>query len=161
MTQEITLAALLVHTKLDDTCLVWTGHASLGKYPQMRVGGKVQPVRRMIWSLVHETMPHGLQVGVSCDTDLCVHPDCLVARKRSKIQKGKSILPDVRIKIALARRAGSKLTLDKVRAIRTSGEPSKVIEAAYGLKPGYASRIRAGLVWADSSSHWAGLGARV
>jgi len=161
MTQEITLAALLARTKPDDTCLLWMGHANAGKFPQWRLGGKLLVVRREIYKLVHGELPSRLQVGVTCETDLCVHPDCLVARTRSKAMRGIRITPDRKIRIAQARRASSKLLdMGKVRAIRASDESGPVIEVRYGLKKGYASRIRAGLCWVDHSSPFTGLGAR-
>lgn len=159
-TIEIRLSDLLARTVEEGDCLLWTGHSSSGKFPQWRVGGKLQPARRVVWSLAHECQPVG-QVGCNCGTLLCMHPDHLVDRTRSKIMRGRTLTPGALANITLKRRRGSTLDMDKVRAIRASDEPGGVIEARYGLKPGYASKIRHGLVWKDLASPFFGLGMRV
>ncbi len=157
---DIGLSDLLKRTEVDGDHLLWTAHATHGRFPQWRIGPKCFVVRRLVWQLTRGTIPKGLQIGVKCGEDLCVHPDCLVARTKSKIMTGTKKTAATKLRIAIARRAGSKLNLEIVNAIRASGERGDVVEAQYGLRQGYASRIRTGRVWADHSNPFAGLGAK-
>lgn len=157
---DIRLSDLLARTVEEGDCLLWTGHANAGRYPQWRLGGKLLPARRVVYEAVHGPLPSRLQVGTRCKNTLCVHPDCLVARSRASAMRGNVMRPDRKACITAARRTNSKLTIEMVRAIRASTEPGPVIEARYGLKPGYASRIRTHRCWADTASPFAGLGAR-
>lgn len=158
-TEEIRLSDLLARTVEEGDYLLWTGHSNGGKFPQWRIGGKLLAARRVIWSLTHEAEPNGVWIGCKCGTGLCVHPDHLVARNRSKAMRG-AMKPDHKVRVTIGRRANSRLDMDKVRTIRASDEPGPVIEARYGLKPGYASRIRTNRCWVDTASPFAGLGAR-
>ena len=161
MTKELTVATLLKHTVEEGDCLIWTGHSTLGKHPQVRSGGKVVPARREIYRLIHGELPSRIQVGVKCGSPLCVHPDCLIARTRAKASTGKKLSPKHKLRIALTKRAKSTLlTAEDVRAIRASDEPGTVLEASYGLSGGYVSHIRSGKVWKDTASPFFGLGAR-
>lgn len=160
MTPDITLAAFMARVQDEGDCLMWTGHASLGRFPQWRIDGKLHAVRRLVWQLTRGEVKPGLQVGVSCGCDRCVHPDHLVARTKSKALVGKPVTPDHRARITIGRRAKSSLSMEIAREIRASDEPGNVLEARYGLNAGYASKIRTGAVWVDLSSPFAGLGAR-
>jgi hypothetical protein len=157
---DIRLQDFLARTKEEGDCLLWNGYACDGKFPQWRIDGKLHVVRRLIWELTRGPLEPGFQVGVKCRCDLCVHPDHLVARTKAKAMAHVPLAPDRRLRIAMARRAKSSLSMDVIREIRTSTESGNVIEQRLGLKTGYASRIRTGRVWADHSSPFAGLGAR-
>lgn len=160
-TSDITLADLMRHVEDDGECLIWTGHANEGKYPQWRIGGKLHLVRRVVYELVHGPIAPKLQIGVRCDCVLCVRPDHLVARTRSQANTGRRHTMADKIKIARTKRERSGLLTDEqVREIRMSDERNDAIEARFGLSPGYASRIRTGRVRADYSSPWAALGGR-
>ena len=119
MTTELTVSTLLAHTVEEGDCLIWTGHATYGKYPQVRSGGKVVPVRREIYQLIHGELPARIQVGVKCGCLLCVHPDHLIARTRAKAAKGKKLSPKHKLRIALTKRNKSTLlTVDDVRVFK-------------------------------------------
>lgn len=160
MTIDIRLSDLLARTVEEGNCLLWTGHANSGKFPQWRVDGKLYAARRIVYEVVHGEIPRGMQVGVRCKSLLCVHPDCLVARSRSRAMSGNPLTPHRRVAVTIGRRKNSALNLEIVRAIRASDEPGPVVEARYGLKKGYASRIRTNRCWVDTASPFAGLGAR-
>ena len=158
---DITLADLQARTVEDGECMLWAGHANDGKHPQWRIGGKLHPARRVVYGLAHGPILKKVQIGVRCGCDLCVHPDHLVARTRSKIYKGRTMPVATKIKIALARRAQTSLLTDEqVREIRSSNDRPRKIDAQYGLSNGYSSRIRAGVVRVEFSNPWVGLGAR-
>lgn len=163
MTQdEVTVEAFLAHTTEEGDCLIWTGSAQNGRFPMWRIGdGQQHVVRRLIWTLAHEARPNGLQVGCSCGTDLCVHPDHLVARTKSKAQRGTPKSPVTKIRVALAKRAASKvLDMEVARTIRASTESCRDLDRQYGLVRGKSWSIKNNLIWRDTSSPFSGLGAR-
>lgn len=141
-------------------CWQWTGYAAEGKFPQWVIGGKIRAARRIVWEAVHGHIRKGIQIGVNCGCLLCVHPDHLVARTKSKALRGRKITAAHRASVIAGKRAGSKLNIEIVRAIRASDEPIKILDAMYGLSPGYAAKIRSGERWPDMASPFAGLGAR-
>lgn len=159
--KDITLTDVQARTIEEGDCLLWTGYAVHGKYPQWNVGGKVQPARRVVYEMVHGYVPKKLQIGTTCGCDLCVQPGHLVARSRVAVMRGKPLDLARKLKIARSKRAKSELTIDDVRAIRASTATGVEIDAQYGFSAGFASRIRAGLVWRDYAAFGAGLGARV
>jgi hypothetical protein len=157
---DISLQGFLARTTEEGDCLLWDGYAAEGKFPQWRIDGKLHAVRRLVWELTRGPLGRGIQVGVNCRCDLCVHPDHLVARTKAKAMAHVPLSPDRRLRIAMARRAKSSLSIDLVRQIRASTEPGNVLEQRHGLQTGYASRIRLGKVWADHASPFSGLGGR-
>lgn len=157
MTPEITLDKIMAHVVEDHGHLIWVGYASAGRFPQIRIGGKIKPVRRVLYEAVHGPLKAGLQVGVSCDRELCVHPDCLIARKKSTAQRGQKMTPERRMRIAASTRKKSKITMDVVREIRASDETGTAIEDRLGLSNGYVSLIRRNLRWVDHANPFSGL----
>lgn len=157
---DLPLSVLMAHVRDDHAgCLIWVG-AKAGNVPQIRVGYRLWSMRRLLWELTQGPIKSGQQIGVSCTEPLCVHPDHLVSRTRSKLQKGRPRTVETKIKISMAKRASSKLTMAMVRAIRASDLLNSEIDRQLGMSAGYASRIRLGRAWADSASPFAGLGAR-
>lgn len=154
---DIRLSDLLARTVPEGDCLLWTGRAVKGKFPQWDLGGKRYITRRLIYQLVYGPIPEHLQIGTRCKNPLCVHPDCLVARSASRAQRGRTIHPDHKARITAALRARSSITPEIVLAIRSSTEPGPVVEARYGLKKGRASRIRNFENWKDIANPFAGL----
>ena len=140
-------------------CLEWQGYFCQGKHPQINLGaGRVAAVRRVLWEMDHGPVPPGLQVGVTCGNWRCVCRGHIAARTRSKASRGRTRSLQERINIAAGRRAGSRLTMDDVRTMRTSEEPVRQLAARYGVSWGYVWRIRRGEAWADTASPWSGLG---
>ena len=160
--ESVGLDDLMRHARDDGAgCLVWQGHAHQGKFPQWRVGGGAAPVRRGLYQLVHGPVPRNMHVGVLCGCELCVHPDHLVARSRKRAAHRGPMRATHKLALTKSlRRKSTCMTMEIARAIRASDEPGVVLEARYGLRQGYASRIRLGLVWVDTASPFAGLGAR-
>ena len=158
--RDVSLAQIMALAHDDGAgCLVWDGYALQGM-PQIRIDYRAWPVRRLIWELVHGPIKRGHQIGVSCPDPMCIHPDHLVSRTKSQIQRGRIMPMSTRTRIALTKRSRSSLTPELVREIRASDLPSIEIDRQIGMSDGYASRIRSGIVWADLSSPFAGLGAR-
>ena len=158
---DIRLSDLLARTIEEGDCLLWAGAVQDGQYPMWRIGdGKQHVVRRLIWTLAHEARPNGLQVGCNCGTPLCVHPDHLAARTRSKAQRGLPKSPLARIRVTLAKQAASKvLDMETARAIRASTDSCCDLDRQYGLVRGKSWRIKNNLTWREISSPFARLGA--
>jgi len=161
---NLRLDEVMKHAVEEGDCLLWTGYAAEGKHPQIRMGGKagaVVGVRRVLFEAVYgRPVRVGFWAGVRCGVDLCVHPDCIVERPRAEAMKRVRLGADHPKRVAAGKQAKSRLSMETIRAIRASTEPSRVIDARYGLSTGYASRIRSGRVWVDLSNPFAGLGAR-
>lgn len=141
-------------------CWQWTGYAAEGRFPQWVIGGKIRPARRIVWQSVHGEIRKGIQIGVRCGCTLCVHPDHLVARTKSKAMSGRKITAAHRASVIAGKRAASKLSIETARAIRASEASNKELGALYGVSHGYVSKIRGGRAWPDMASPFAGLGAR-
>lgn len=156
---DIGLADLLARTEPCGECLEWTGYALSGKSPQWRLDGKLWVVRRLLWLKTRGPLRRGFQVGVSCDCELCVHPDHLVARSKSVAMRGHPVSEQARIRMTLAARSrpGTQLSLEVVREIRAHTGLAKDIDEEFGLYPGYASRIRLGKAWKDHTNPFADL----
>jgi len=156
---DITLAHLQARTTEEGDCMLWDGYTDRIGSPQWRVGGKCWPARRLLWELTRGPVPAKHQVSAHCGIAGCVHPDHLVCRTRSRIQRGARRSPATAIRIALTHRAKAtaRLTPAVVAAIRASDEPGRVLEQRYGLSAGRASRVRSGAVWRDYSNPFAGL----
>lgn len=157
---DVSMDRILGRTRESGDCLEWAGYAIEGKFPQIRVDWKCYPVRRLVWQLVHGPAKPEQWIGCNCDNPLCVNPDHLVARTRSKALKGARRTVTHKQKIAKTRRAGSKVTMEMVREIRTSGERNIDLANRLGLTQSYVSRIRLGKAWVEYVTPFQGLGAR-
>lgn len=155
---DVSMDRILGRTREVGGCLEWAGHASEGKFPQIRVEGKLYPVRRLVWMATRGATRSDLWVSNSCGNPLCVNPDHLIARTRGTAMQG-AIRPIAhRVKISNAKRSKSVLTMEMVREIRASNETNPVLGARYGIEPGYVSRLRRGTtVWKEYVSPFAGL----
>jgi hypothetical protein len=156
---EITLDWLYARVVERDGCLIWTGATGArGTQPQAKIDDKTQNVRRVIWSLVHgKKVPKGWRVGSTCEHQLCIHPDCLIARRNGALLLGKKQSLLQRTRNAQGQRRRSKIGDDGVEKI-VAGEmgPEEFIEK-YGMSRSYFHRIRNGEFRRDYSSPFAGL----
>lgn len=147
---QVTMDRVLGRTREIGGCMEWCGYAVEGRFPQIRIDGKAQPVRRFLWKLVHGPVRGNLWISNTCENPLCVNPDHLVAHTRSRAMSGTTRTLVHRSKIAATKRAKSVLTIEMVRAIRASSEPNPVLAERYGITPGYVSHLRrGGVVWKD------------
>lgn len=147
-----------VHDELTG-CLVWQGHAHLGKYPQMRFDGKPVSARRVIYRFLRGPIAAARQVGVrdSCHC-LCVDQEHLVARTKAQAGKGHVVNLATKVKIAETRR-GQSLKLDSatVQAIRNSDDAGRTLAEQHQVSNSMVSRIRRGAAWREYTGPWAGL----
>ncbi|XXQ55632.1 hypothetical protein ACA040_004350 [Xenophilus aerolatus] len=151
--ETFTLDRLFAHAREEDGHLLWTGCALNGRTPQIRLGGKdglAYNVRRVVYVLLHGPVPLGHRVGNRCEHALCVHPDCVVARRPSAERAGVPITLGHRLRItATKRRQAGVLTPELVRQIHADSGTAKAMDARLGLTPGTASKVRRGDRWAD------------
>lgn len=145
LTVEARLLSRIAVTDNEDDCWLWTGAQDGRGYGKLTdVGGVDYKATRLLWTLLHGPIPHGLVVCHACDTPACVNPKHLFlgtqadnmrdAAKKRRLQHGE-------------RRWNAKLTADDVRYIRGSTEPLKVLSARFGVTEGTISWIRHGHTW--------------
>lgn len=146
-----------VHDEISG-CMVWQGHASMGKHPMMRFEDKAVPARRVVFTFLRGRIPGGRQIGVrdTCHC-LCMDPEHLVARTKAQAGKGHAVKLSTRVKISTAQRRRSKLDTAAVQAIRMSAEPCTVVAAEHRVSVSIVSRIRRGDAWREYTGPWAGL----
>lgn len=157
---DVSLDRVLGRTRESGDCLEWAGYAVEGKFPQIRVNWKLYPVRRLVWQLVRGPAKPEQWIGTTCENPLCVNPDHLVARTRSKALKGNTHAVMHKLKIAQTRRKGSYVTQEMVREIRSSNETNIALAKRLGMTHDYVSKIRLGKRRADYVTPFQGLGAR-
>lgn len=147
-------------------CWIWQGTVLRKRFPIAKVKNATVYPKREAWAAHHgKPVPDGMCVvnrPVKCHDPLCCNPDHLtVATKRQVLQKvvadGKLHTPTIRAKIAVAKRAGSKLSDEAVQEIRFSDEPVAVLAARHGITETYGHMIRRGHSRKDYSSPWRGL----
>lgn len=139
-------------------CLVWQGHATAGKHPQMRFEDKAAPARRVIFQFLRGPVKAGRQVGVRLDCHcLCVDPEHLVARTKAQAGKGHEVKLATKVKISTAQRRKGKLTTARVHAIRNSTEPCHALAQEHQVSKSIVSRVRRGHAWREYTGPWAQL----
>lgn len=141
-------------------CLLWVGAASDGKRPMIWIDGASVSARRVIYELARGPIPEGYRIGVKCRKELCVCPDCLVARTTSQSLRGINRDEAFRRKISATKRAASSLTPEIVAEIRCSPLNNVHLGRQLGMPHQTIAKIRHQEIWKDYTSPFAGLGAR-
>jgi hypothetical protein len=145
-------------------CLIW--QLGSAKIPHLSIGGKKVSVRKLVLELARvEILAQAKFFGVSCGTPMCVAEAHI--RQRSRVQHARYFGnlgvysgPLKIAKMAASKRAKSKLDDAKVAAIRASDKSSMALSAEYGVAASYITSIKAGKLWKNYTSPFAGLGAR-
>ncbi len=140
------LAELARRTVEMGDCLLWTGFARYGRYPQWFVDGQARNARRVVWERTYGAIRINLQIGVQCGCPLCVAPEHLVARSKSAAMRGHPVSLVTRARIATALR---EIPDEVAREIKASEGPSIAMDHKHGLTRGYSARIRRGERWRD------------
>lgn len=159
-TENFTLDELNARVIEDDGCLLWTGATSDGKRPAIWIDGKLRSARRVIYELIKGPIPEGKRVGVRCKKDLCVCPECLVARTVSQSLRGLKRDEAFKRKISATKRAKSVITPELVQLIRCSPLNNVHLGRELGMVHQTIAKIRNGKIWKDHTSPFSGLGAR-
>lgn len=161
---EATIRAFVAsRVEQDGDCLVWIGAKDSHDAPIMRIPGerRFRPVRRILATLDGVKIESKLMT-VTCGNPCCIKHVAPVTRKtlQRKTSKAnpyqKSVLRNKRIADSSRARL-SKLTIDIVAEIRSSGLASRAVAKQYGIGQSAASDILSHRSWRIYTSPWAGL----
>lgn len=133
-------------------CWPWIARANNAGYgmismPTGLTGSKRSTMvlaHRLAYELTHGEIPRGLRVLHECDNSLCCNPKHLVAGSQKKN------LEDCRDRGRMCvgeAHPGAKLTVEKVREIRSSDLSSYELAPKYRVSPRLIRKIRAGKSW--------------
>ena len=129
-----------------DTCWIWTGSKDKSGYGQFMVNYKNVRAHRYAYSQLKGPIPVGLILRHSCDTPECVNPEHLIAgthkenatdrvnRGRNRDQRGTN-------------NNMSKLTVEKILAIRDDDRIQLEIAREYGISQQTVSDIKRRKIW--------------
>lgn len=134
-------------------CWEWQGAVQQrSRTPVMRCNGQHRCVRRA----VAEDLGHSIEgkvVTYRCGNHLCCNPEHVQVMTKTALQKRTNkhhvryMSLSRRQRVAAARRATAKLTLEQVQAIREDARPQREIAKDYGVSQTTVSRIRRGEIW--------------
>lgn len=121
--------SLAAQTAPDD-CWLWQGSHHKDGYGNF--SGHSGGAHRVAWKLINGPIPPGLLVCHRCDVRRCVNPSHMflgthLDNTRDMIAKARQKPPHGE------RLPQSKLSVEKVRAIRASTEPAQMLAARYGV----------------------------
>lgn len=134
--------------------LIWPGQFDRWDRSVIRVDGRRVDVRRELYRLYRRRAPRNREsVRARCEHDQCMAVDCLVliaapGRRQSVATKQK---------LATVKRARSKYSPEIVQAVKASDLPHKQIARETGMALSTVGAIKAGRLWQDYRSPWAGL----
>jgi hypothetical protein len=116
-------------------CHVWQLAVIKNGYGLERIaGGQMQYAHRLAYERSKGAIPTGKQVDHLCRVRACVNPEHLeLVSQRENIRRGR----------------GTKLTVEAVRRIKRSKEPSKALAERFGVSASHIAQIRNGKAWAD------------
>lgn len=162
MLPEITLEWLQARVREDDDgCWIWTGYTTEQGQPQARLNYQFFLVRRAVWEQVHNReLVSTLWVAAKCDKPGCCHPDCMVARTRSRAMKGRGMTVQHKAAIAKARRKSSDIPDEVVAEVLASKESGRDVAKRLDVTESWVSLVRRGKIRVDLRNPFAGLGAR-
>jgi hypothetical protein len=118
-------------------CWVWKGFTNghpTRPYGRSSWAGHRTTAHRAFYERYVGAVPPGMDLDHLCRNTLCVNPEHLEPVSRSK---------------NLRRGAGTKLTPELVREIRTSPERHADVARAYGIHPNTVRSIRTRRIWKD------------
>ena len=168
-TMNVTAEYMRMRCRECADCLEWISTARshhARKHPLIKFEGKVQLVRRVMYTLSGRTIQPGRVVLADCGNEYCVNPEHQVQLYESqKCQRaaaaGAFSRPGRRAAIAAARRASGKLklTIKAAREIRNSSETELVLAARYGISRTTVGHIKRGRLWKEygAANPFAGL----
>lgn len=140
--------------------LVWGTNWDRWHRAVLRIDGGRYDVRRELYRI-----RTGRALGVKdsvrsrCEHEACMAAACQVLHK-AKGSKGPRHSAATKAKLAAAKRARSKYDPELVARVKASTKSYKQIALETGMNLSTVGAIKAGRLWKDYSSPWAGLGAR-
>lgn len=163
MTKDELMAAIAEKSVEEGECLLWLGGSA--KVPHVHIKGRKENIRKLLAILRGDPIMPGTFFGCSCGVDKCIAEEHIAQRTRLQHarhfgKQGAYSGPVKIAKMAATKRARSKLDDEKVAAIRASTKTSVQLSAEYGVAASYITSIKAGKLWKNYASPFAGLGAR-
>lgn len=125
-------------------CWLWLNAVDRQGYGAASLRGKYERSNRAAWIAFNGDIPDGLHVLHRCDIPSCVNPDHLflgtqAANMADKARKGRASSGESH--------NDAKLTVEKVKAIRASGETIAVLASRYGVGMTTVWKARNGVTW--------------
>lgn len=131
-----------------DECWIWKGRIEQG-YGRVYFDGRRRYVHQVAWELANDrTIPKGLCILHSCDTEACVNPahlrlDSQAQNMKQMSERGRSTRGE--------RSVQSKLTEEQVRVIRKIAGKKRItqreIAVLAGISYGQVRKIVSGERW--------------
>lgn len=149
---EITVEYLLGRSMPipESGCWVWLGAVSSGKrgYPVISdKNGLAVKVTRLIWEMLHGSIPEGMFICHKCDVPSCINPDHLYAgtpkqNSADMMKRNRSYLQKVQGNVRRKR-----ITREQAIAVMTSTKSLHEMAKEFSLQVGTLSYIRSGRTW--------------
>lgn len=128
-------------------CLEIRKGARSGPYGLLQINNKARLAHRVAYEAVHGPIPEGMFVCHECDNGICIEPTHLFAGR--PVENTADMIRKGRARRATGDKVHRKLTPSKVREIRCSEEPSRVLAQRYGVHKATISSVRRRLTWAS------------
>lgn len=138
---------LLSNSKRNGACLEWQGAPTLKGYGQISINNKPHRPHRIIYELVHGSIPSGECVAHLCDNPKCIEPDhlALATNQENLLDR------DKKNRQARGSRQGhSILTEENVRHIKSSAATNQELAYKYSVSKSTIGKIRTGVNWRNS-----------
>lgn len=163
MTKDELMAAIAERSVEEGECVLWLGGSA--KVPHVHIQGKKTNIRMLLALLRGDPIVPGSFFGCSCGNPKCIAEEHIAQRSRKQHaahfgKQGAYSGPAKTAKMAATKRAKSKLDDEKVAAIRASTKTLKELGEEFGVASSYVGYIRAGKLWKNYASPFAGLGSR-
>lgn len=150
---------IIAKTVEEGECLLWQGaYAAKPGRPVLWLDGKNVSLRRVLWEEYHGR-PAPDTIGVSCRNWRCVAPWCLCVRPKSQELKGRPKPIAMKMRVAMTKRAQSKISEETVALIRSSDESARALALRFGIAQQTVTLIRSQQRRRDFSSPFAALAA--
>ena len=139
---------------------VWTGNWDRWSRCVLWIDGQRYDVRRTLYRIrTGKTLGTRDTVRAKCEHETCMAPACQVVHK-AKGSTGPKHSVSTKAKLAASKRARSKYGPALVAQVKASTKSYRQISLETGMNLSTVGAIKAGRLWQDYSSPWAGMGAR-
>lgn len=163
--ETLEIMRILDSTVEEADCILWTGATGSTGHPIYKPRGcGCTLVRRAVFALTKGELGYRVPIDTKCGERKCINPAHLfesttqqVAKRAAK--RGAFSSATRGAKIAKAKRAKGKLTIEIAREIRMSDESGPVLALRYGVDKSLINGIKAGRAWKEygNSNPFAGL----
>lgn len=139
---------------------VWTGNWDYWNRAVLQIDGGRYDVRRELHRIrTGKTLGTRDTVRAKCEHETCMAPACQVVHK-AKGSTGPKHSVSTKAKLAASKRARSKYGPALVAQVKASTKSYRQISLETGMNLSTVGAIKAGRLWQDYSSPWAGMVAR-